>query len=393
MAGQQTTFTLRQILTQNKPLIASQTKPGRNTSNSEWPKLSNITLWKEFTLENLNDSYGHVLNSYFTAHQTPPVPAELNRVVIRSDKDVRGLIGWHDRVLRQTLGFAMEFLTLHQDSNLRTQCSTPDNSFIAKLHLSGSLVVDHIIELDNHHQPALVVGLARASSKWKCQKVLVNLNPNTPLPSKKEPTFPIIQLGNICEKAGTRYGYIQTNEELVACCFSYAAVGEGQAAGTGSTSGTTGRELKASIMPIPWTKRGVNMLTTELALWWLCMLAMAPDHDRSITTEDKMVKINEWQWCDLGVELGGLAYYHRYSRHISMTKPMSAALPSYSNPPPGNPAEFSNWLPVATQADLGYNYALNESFPDVNQDATGALAEGPSFSDVANANPSSGGWV
>ncbi len=48
-------------------------------------------------------------------------------------------------------------------------------------------------------------------------------------------------------------------------------------------------------MPVPWTRYGENVLATDLALWWLCMLAMtAPEH-RAVVSESDMVGINEWE--------------------------------------------------------------------------------------------------
>lgn len=35
--------------------------------------------------------------------------------------------------------------------------------------------------------------------------------------------WPLRQLANLCDKTGTRYGYLQTEEEMMVCCFSKPA--------------------------------------------------------------------------------------------------------------------------------------------------------------------------
>lgn len=76
-----------------------------------------------------------------------------------------------------------------------------------------------------------------------------------------ELVWPLGQLANIRKVAQTRHGYIQTDQEMVVCCFSEGPEG-----------------WKVAIMPVPWSRHGVDVLTTDLALWWLCMLAMPAHH-------------------------------------------------------------------------------------------------------------------
>ncbi len=54
------------------------------------------------------------------------------------------------------------------------------------------------------------------------------------------------QIGHFCRTANTPYGYIQTNEELVACYFKKDVKPD---------------TFKAYIMPISWSSHGPTVLT------------------------------------------------------------------------------------------------------------------------------------
>lgn len=355
MAGYYTTITLRDVLCQKKPALALVKKSARNSYRESWPELSDIRLWNEFDLHHLNQSYGHVLSTPFTGNLQTPQLAELENLRITSDQDVRDLIRWHDGMMRETLDLGRRELGLFPDCGLRFQHTASDGSSVARLLIANSPRVDHVIELDSPTRPALVVGIARASFKWKCARLLSDLQSATPLNGRVDSTLPLRQLANICKIARTRYGYIQTDEDLVACCFSYGEVGEGQ-------TETTQRPLRAAVMPIPWTRHGVDKLTTQLALWWLSMLAMATDNvaDRDITTENNMANIGGTQ----------------------------AIYASHSNPLPSNPVE--HLYPVVPPTDLGFHLAVDDSFLGIDQETAGAPVEWTSPSEFLNLSPASG---
>ncbi|EXU96876.1 hypothetical protein X797_009959 [Metarhizium robertsii] len=331
MASQRTApLTLRHVLCQQKPTILCKSKLNRNSRSLAWPEVAAFTIWRDFNLENLNDSYGHILDADDLLYplELPQVEV-LQGVETEVDRDIGHLIAWNDALMQQTLLVAKTRLGICQESNLTYLYSTPDKSVIAKLpNASSGSQVDHVIGLDNRLEPVLVVGLGRLSSKWACMKLLAKL----PQPSG-EMALPLRQLGNLCRKAGTRYGYIQTEEDLVVCCFSDTDNGE---------------DLKAAVMPVPCTKHGVNMLTSELALWWLCMIAMSPNHSRLIQKEQDMVKINEWE--RLYHDADTTVMRHRYS---NFEKSMSPATPSMA---------FINLAPASS--GINQNYLANPVQPE-----------------------------
>ncbi|KAG8417271.1 hypothetical protein J3459_012477 [Metarhizium acridum] len=323
MASQRTAPTLRHVLCQQKPTIRYKSKLNRNSRNAFWPELDVVTIWRDFNLANLNESYGHILDADDPQHPLDLPQVEiLQGVETKVDRDIGHLIGWNDALMQQTLPVAKTRLGICQESNLTYRYSTPDKSFIARLpNARSASQVAHVIGLDNPLEPVLVVGVERLSSKWTSMKLLAKL----PEPVG-EITLPVRQLGHLCQISGTRYGYIQTEEELVACCFSDSDAGNE-------------RNLTVAIMPIPWTKHGLNMLTTELALWWLCMIAMSPNHSRRIQKEQDMVKINEWE-C-LRHDAGTIVMRHQYS---NFEKSMNGATPSiaFTNLGPTSPGVVVN---------------------------------------------------
>jgi hypothetical protein len=57
--------TLRHFLSQQKATVPCVVPTSKNTSSNVWPELweHTVTLWHDFTLPNLNASYGHVLDA------------------------------------------------------------------------------------------------------------------------------------------------------------------------------------------------------------------------------------------------------------------------------------------------------------------------------------------
>ena len=322
--------TLRYVLTQQKMPVHCNMVAGRNTSNGRWPN-PEVAIWTDFNLTNLNESYSHVLDAAVPEVQLVPIQPDqaLAGLEINSAKDIHHLLGWNDTLMQRTLQLAKTQLRLSPGTILQYQCATPDTSIIPKLHNGGkNLVVHHIIALDDVTMQNLVVGLGRPSSKWSGRKLASQI-PNV----QTEIGWPLRQLANICEVAGTRYGYIQTDEELVVCCFS-----------------RNDKQWKAAIMPIPWTKHGDQVLTTDLAMWWLCMLAMSSPRNRAIVAEGDIVGIGDWDVVYFDKEQAWVRR-HRYSNFEVPTGPPPP--PAYQAFSPGNSAAF---VPaVGLRADESFN--------------------------------------
>lgn len=291
MAAGQNMTTLRAVLTQRKPHIPCVTMAYKNTRGGSWPSFPDdaITVWHDFNLRTLNESYGHVLDMDVPQHDliTSRPYQVLGGVHISKPNDIRHLLMWNFEVARLALAFGKKHLDLRRGVVLRQDVSKSDKSATARIGgAPKGLLVDHVIALEDFPMPNLVVGLGRPSSKFQGRRLAAY--PGSP---DQENLWPLRQLANLCRKAETRYGYILTDEDLVACCFSTPPRDTRQ-----DTRQDTQEDIfKVALMPIPWSKYGASQLTTDLALWWLSMLAMSDPEHRKIVGEDKMIRINQWE--------------------------------------------------------------------------------------------------
>lgn len=158
-------------------------------------------------------------------------------------------------LLEEALPPARLALNLHLDKQCMHDCATVDRN--AKfLTIGGKLDLHHAIWLE--HQPILNVlaGLGKTSKYWRGSELQDQLRIGGNTQVKARLMWPVRQLANICKKANTRYGYIQTDKELVV--FEFDRRGDG--------------EYDVQFMPIMWSTLGG--LTTDLALLCLCLISM-----------------------------------------------------------------------------------------------------------------------
>ncbi len=138
-APQDDNTTLRRLLSQRKPQISCEMTNGRNSSSEKWPEVAGcITVWDEFNIENLGESYGHVLDSAVPA-ALPDASQILSGITIKKSEDIYHLIAWNDRMLQLTLEAAKSLVGAHPGTSLRRTFSTADRSFIARLSGPGGI--------------------------------------------------------------------------------------------------------------------------------------------------------------------------------------------------------------------------------------------------------------
>lgn len=262
--------TLRRELTQGKPALRCVLGPQRNTRNRYWPAVAglDIELWEEFQLTTLNESYSHVLDVDIPANSIAVPQAEdffADGSVLNTPKDLARLVAWNDRVVRPTLDVAKNHQGLHAGLQLRSEMWTP-----------GSRSQDHVISLDDSPLQNLVVGISRPSYMFPARGVA-----NNPARASKEALWPLRQLAHFCDEADTRYGYIITEQDFLACCFYKPDIGIS--------------DWKVDVMAIPWTRATERQLTTDAALWWLCMLGLSAPEHRKLVRKDEAVSIAQWK--------------------------------------------------------------------------------------------------
>ncbi|KAI1381198.1 hypothetical protein F4677DRAFT_402390 [Hypoxylon crocopeplum] len=251
----------------------------------------------------------------------------LAAIEITKPDDIHHLIKWNDEVIGPTLDFARKHLHIHDGLLLRRIISAPDSPATARINSGGKPVeLDHLIALDGYPIANLVIGLGRPSSKLHRRKLA-----DYPKHANKN-IWPLRQLANLCMMAKTRYGYITTEEELMVCCFS-----------------RDGPKLwKVAVRPIPWSRHGENQLTTDLALWWLCMLAISSRRNRAIVREEEMIGIDQWETRYIDDERG-LVRRHVYSKFEEPIGPR--APPACQDPWPSDVAANA----AAFAAGVGIN--------------------------------------
>ena len=169
------------------------------------------------------------------------------------------MVLYNSLVLKDTLGPA---LSIRPENSFHQEYSSPHTnvSWSEAVGGGGHAAADHIVQIidGSKDKTRLVIGLRRPASKWTGKKLMDQVSGDKTMRATLR--WPIRQLAQACKLAKARYGYIQTEEDLTVVEFS-------------ETSGP----WNAKAMAIPWTNSGRNVLTTELALWFLCALALK-DH-------------------------------------------------------------------------------------------------------------------
>lgn len=248
-----------------------------------WPQVTkpNLKPWSSFDANTLNalnmKDYGYILDLEIHPDMSPDrlrlrAGRAIGGMKLTSPAHIINLIKWNDKVLQQTLGFAKTYLKRHTGANLRYRVGDSETSDIRRQ--TGILLdIDHIVKLEgfpkNH---ALVIGLARPSTTFNPSLLLYGkVDPASTNSSwiEKDSLFLLRQLAHHCDQEETRYGYIMTGEEFTACHFYDMP---STAAGTAGTDYQDVKEMGVELVRIPWRHSGQDVeLTTDLALWWLCM--------------------------------------------------------------------------------------------------------------------------
>ncbi|KAI0186930.1 hypothetical protein EV127DRAFT_345214 [Xylaria flabelliformis] len=267
-------MTLREALTQAKPVVPDLCGRRRTLTSLNRPEvqgvhpISRITIWDDFCMKTLNDEYGPLLDREMSMSACASVPepdSELFDIKIRKFTDIAHLIQWNEKIVNATLSLAKDERELCPGLGLRTQAAEPNISSSSSgfYNAQGEEInVDHWIALDDMPLQHLVVGMAWPSSMIETHKVFYGV---------KEPgdieCRPLQQLAWVCEQAKTRYGYIITDSDLLVCRFFKTPSGD---------------KFEVSLMLVPWSTSG-SYLTTDLAIWWLCMKALTEEkEDREI---------------------------------------------------------------------------------------------------------------
>lgn len=346
--------TLRKALTQAKCSVPCKIK-SKNTVGADWPKISDewevrISAWDDFTIENLNASYGDILDQHIPEGElkVPNPNTALDPTKITKARDINRLIIWSDGVLGPTLEFARAKKGLETGTVLRRRIASIEAIGITPLvrdkKTGRRAKVDHLVELDHYRLPTLISGLGRPSSSFPARHLA-----NGGIPSDED-MWPLRRLANLCYHSETRYGYIVTEEDLVACCFN------------ADNPKSSLSIWSVAIMPVAWTKAGEGQLTTDLALWWLSMLAISGPENRRLVRPEHMTRINAWEEAHMD-DGGNWVRRHKYSNVLEQTD--EPPLPAYEPPLPGN----LEGMDAVFMAEVGINANAHFDLPPAGHNA------------------------
>ncbi len=333
---------MRGSLLLSKPYVPCQSTAKGNTKSDTWPQYFELRAWLAFNIRTLNESYGYILDQPLPLEVADMVPStsRLQGLVVEDDNGPKHIIAWNDKTVMPLVKYAKQLMGLHVGVVLHHEIENVEDGTRPRVPgLHRKTTIGHVIALGNYQRAVLVVGLSRTSVKWRGSTLIKN--PNI---TESEPTWPIRQLANLCTKTGTRYGYIQTDEELVVCCFAATKLSQGQYA-----------DWKVFAMSVPWNMEmpqpgnigaRSSLMSTELALWWLCMLSMSDDN-RSIVEAKDIVPIDTWDTVHL-VDKNTFFHRHRYSGFEKPAPPPAEPQQDPVDPFLGANFDLDSWLGTNT---------------------------------------------
>lgn len=111
------------------------------------------------------------------------------------------------------------------------------------------------------------------------------------------------------------------------------------------------------IQRVPWTIHGENQLTTDLAVWWLTMLAMSDCQHRELVAEHEMVSINQWSDASDLQDGRGWMQTHRYSKFEKRVLP-PVPVQLVNNDDTGTDVDTGTDIVIGTDTDMGMGMAM-----------------------------------
>ncbi|KIW12248.1 hypothetical protein PV08_09524 [Exophiala spinifera] len=249
--------TIRDLLTRPKTATIDciVTSAAMNTAYANWPEVRTITIWEEFNLENIDSELGQILDESLTGTPLHPTGFPLpDGFQVDSQRNLYPLFERNERVLQETIPHARQRLNLHLDMQYRSDYTTQTHANAKFPFNNGPPFFQHAIWLQHQATLNILAGLGKTSKHWSGSEVREGLANGNGLSRGLQ--APLRQLANICLLGNIRHGYLQTDKELVVCEFTFSL----------------DRKFDVRFMPVMWSV--TQGLTTDLALFTLCLLAM-----------------------------------------------------------------------------------------------------------------------
>lgn len=248
------------ILTKANPPIQDESNPPIYMSQDRTAapdRCFEVSNWTDFNLETLMEAYGDILSEQVQVTNHAPT----DMLSIRSIADVK-TVG--QRFIFPILQNTVEAGARH--IGIRLGRHLPAFEFRPSLSLKGLCPAFTLISSSDE---ALLVSCVQYAKQW---------NSSDLLGISDSAKHPIGRLVTYCRTADTRYGFVLTSNEVVVVRVSKAG---------------TPRTFHVEWQAIPWDASGDNVLTVNLALWFLAMMSLNDDH-RSICPSTELLPLNSW---------------------------------------------------------------------------------------------------
>ncbi|RSL48142.1 hypothetical protein CEP53_009641 [Fusarium sp. AF-6] len=256
---------LQAILTKANPPIRDESNPPRNVLQSRIAAPVDsfeVARWSDFNLETLMEAYGDILNEQVQVKNH--APTELPS--IRYLADLKTVA---QSCIFPTLQYTIEAGARHLGIRLGRHLPTID--FRTSLRLIGDQdqACYPAFTLRSGDEKAHIVGCVQFAKQWHSRDLL-----GTSSTAKR----PIGRLIRYCRNANTRYGFVFTSSEVMVIRLSASDIT---------------RPCQVEWRAIPWDASGGNVLTVNLALWFLAMMSLNEDH-RTICRPTELLPLNIW---------------------------------------------------------------------------------------------------
>lgn len=298
------TGTIYELLTTANPDLNTRDQPTGNVTQNKlyvYLRPADISIWEDFTFENIEAAYAHLFPiGPIQSDALHPFPRG-SPAYITTEASVDNISQlWSSLICRFPLKRGCERLQADLGLN-RVEISMGAKKLYSYPPQGGkAFEPDWGIYLNTTPKTALVWGDNKCSSKWKSDPNVSRLASNR--------VWAFRQIATYCYNENTRYSYIVTPDELAAI----RVVKDPTASGN----------HRVQYKSIPWSHHGPNVLTMNLAIWALAMMAVNEEH-RPILPIHQNLPLNLW-WQDMNHQTGEGFFQHHLSGRILQTLPVGA---------------------------------------------------------------------
>lgn len=265
-----------EVLTRSNPTLTLTATSSSLTNQNWWEDVSykNVVEWTEFTYDTLMSGWSHILEDANTVKGELEEEITNTQRVIQDENKVDGIaLGWNIKSVRAALKRGADML--HPDTQRDIVIDKHGRKFKSKKDENGKThdaIPDMAIFWRSEPKYCLAIGDNKTSKGWKFSMLQVH------------PSFtkmrPIRQITTYCMLGKTRYGWIMTDFELVACRVSFVLNGNN-------------KEWQIECKSVPWSASGTGVLTVNLCIWWLGMMGTSSRY-REIAPTHETIKTNHW---------------------------------------------------------------------------------------------------